>query len=118
MYVENLSDLRRKVLRHFGSRAIYYSTSRYDAPGVSESGEVRFLLYDSFVFGFGIMEPPYTSLSIFLDFGGDIAATRVLGKELTFIENEETDLRDAFEVVNQYCRLRLPDRFLEAYDAL
>ncbi|GAB3123091.1 hypothetical protein [Glaciibacter psychrotolerans] len=117
MYVKGLFDLRQKVQNHFGSRALYRATQRYD-PGVSENGNVKFLLYDSFVVGFGIMEPPLTSLAFFLMAPGDVTTTRLLGKKLVFIENREQDVEDAFRVVDEYCRLRLPDTFLQVYDAL
>ena len=118
MYVQGLFDLRKKAQSHFGPRALYRATQRHDPPEVSEHGNVKFLLYDSFVFGFGIMEPPLTSLAFFLVAPGEVTTRSVLGKKLVFIENTEQDVENAFRVVDEYCRLRLPDKFLQVYDAL
>ncbi|GAB3128548.1 hypothetical protein [Glaciibacter psychrotolerans] len=117
MYIDGLTDLRHKAQGHFGPRATYRATYE-DDPQKGENGYVKFVLYDSFVFDFGFMEPPLTALGFSLELAERTSETVLLGKDLLFIENREPDVEDAFRVVDEYCRLRLPDKFLQVYDAL
>ena len=79
-------------------------------------GPVRFSLYDSFVFSFVVAEFPFSSIAVVHQLPGEDLSSRLLGVELTFIENEEDALVSAFNVVEKYCRLRLPEKYLTAFD--
>ena len=114
--IQSLSALRQVVGAHFQSKALYRGTVRHDPERDREDGFVRFLLYDSFAFGFGFSGAPYTSLSCFYEASQGVTTTVLLGKELAFIENDEKSIARALRHVDHYCSLRLPDRFLEAWE--
>lgn len=116
--IRSLSALRQVVGAHFQSKALYRGTVRHDPERDREDGFVRFLLYDSFAFGFGFSGAPYTSLSCFYEASQGTTTTVLLGKDLAFIENDKESVTQALCHVEYYCRLRLPDRFLEAWGAL
>ncbi|MGO2141744.1 MAG: hypothetical protein ACTH30_15200 [Leucobacter sp.] len=40
----------------------------------------------------------------------------LLGHDLTFVENTEEAFAAAFEVVREFSRLRLPDKYLDAWE--
>lgn len=80
----------------------------------SEKKEVSCILYDSFFlecdlndehdrFGAGICfgEQKYT-------------ITEFLGKRCSLNSDEES-IKESLKIIDDYCRLRLPDKFLEAY---
>lgn len=80
----------------------------------SETNEVLGVLYDSFFlkcntndrygrFGAGICygEQSYT-------------ITEFLGKRCSLNSDEES-IKKSLQIIDDYCRLRLPDKFLEAY---
>ncbi|GAB3128544.1 hypothetical protein [Glaciibacter psychrotolerans] len=118
MYVEDLFDLSQKALSYFGPKALFCGDHLPDDATEGDEGYAQFLLYNSYAFGFGFMDPPYTSLAFFLIATDRITTTQILGKDLLFTENQEKDVQNAFRVMDEYCRLRLPDKFLQVYDAL
>ena len=80
----------------------------------SEKKEVGGILYDSFFlrcdtndqygrFGAGIRygEQKYT-------------ITDFLGKRCS-LNSDEQSIRESLQIIDEYCRLRLPDKFLDAY---
>lgn len=114
--ISDLRELRSLVQQHFGKNARYLATRRDEAD--SNRGSVRFSLYDSFVFSFVVAEFPLSSLAVVHHLPTDAFSSRLLGEELTFIENDEKALASAFQTVDRYCRLRLPDKYLNALEAL
>ena len=74
-------------------------------------------MYGVFPVRFVILGDPYDTLEIQFEITAERVTHTVLGHQLMFIENTEAALREAFEVVDRYCRLRLPDKFLDAYDS-
>lgn len=118
MTVQKLFDFREVVRSCFPEKATYVDTVRHDPDRDREDGYVRFLFYESFVFGFGFSGAPYTSVSCFFQPTETVTTTKILGKDLTFIENTPEGLTEALDHIDEFCRLRLPDKCLEAYDAL
>ncbi len=81
----------------------------------SSTSEVKGILYDSFLlkcdtndrygrFGCGL----------FLD-NSQVAITKFLGKRCS-LNSDIVSIKKSLELVDDYCRLRLPDKFLQAYD--
>lgn len=118
MYIADLRQMRSVVQEHFGKRALFRGVQPSEGYSNFERGAVQFLAYDSFAFMFVIADEPYTSLGCVLQVTDAISTTTVLGEDLAFIENTEEDLQKALAVIDRFCRLSLPDKFLEAYDAL
>ena len=101
-----LAELYLLVKRFYGykARMLYEKTS---------TKEVACVLYDSFLlkcdindtygrFGAGIVL-------------GETYITNFLGKKCSLNSDEES-IRQSLQIVDDYCRLRLPDKFLQAYD--
>ena len=60
---------------------------------------------------------PYSSLSVSHIYGpGENSSHVLLGHDLTFVENTEGAFAAAFEVVREFSRLRLPDKYLDAWE--
>ncbi|WP_156316530.1 hypothetical protein [Leucobacter japonicus] len=112
MTIERLFDYRETVGHYFGQKALYVDTVRYESHHGEESGHVRFLLYGSFVFGFGFPGAQFSSLSCFFQVSDSVSTTEFCGKDHTFIENNLEALEEAFSDVDRFCRLRLPEKFL------
>ena len=76
--------------------------------------EITVVLYDSFVFKFGLDER-YKSFGggIFLDDHHSIVS--FLGEKLS-MNNDRNSILANFKIVDNYCRLRLPDKFLAEFD--
>ncbi|QIM16931.1 hypothetical protein G7067_11820 [Leucobacter insecticola] len=117
MFVSELFELRGLVQQYFTHRAVYVDTVRHNPEVDREDGFVRFLLYESFVFGFGFSGAPYSSLGFFFQADSAASSTTLLGVDLTFVENDRQAISAALEHIDRYCRLRLPKEFLVAFDA-
>lgn len=110
-YVSDLRDLYRKTqltIRQFGSCTF----------ASSEHLHVEFVCYGALVFYVAMPREPYSSLSVSHIYGPDGNSSHVLlGHDLTFVENTEEAFSAAFEAVREFSRLRLPDKYLEAWEA-
>ena len=73
-----------------------------------------FFIYDSFAFEFGVGEK-FQEFGGYMVCGDDGKIHKFLGKSLIPIKNIE-DVRYNIKIIDDYCRLRLPDKFLQAYD--
>lgn len=110
-YVSNLRDLYRKTAEHVHS----FGRCKYAS---SEYNDVQFTCFDALVFQIAMPREPYSSLSIKHLIGPDNVSTHLLlGHDLTFVENTEEAFSAAFEVVREFSRLRLPDKYLEVWEA-
>ncbi|MGO2141743.1 MAG: hypothetical protein ACTH30_15195 [Leucobacter sp.] len=116
MHVQSLSALKETVGSHFQEKARYRGTVRHDPERDREDGFVRFLLFGSFTFGFGFSGAPYTSVSCFYEASEGSTTTVLLGIDLAFVENDEESISRALRHVEHYCRLRLPDKYLAAWE--
>jgi hypothetical protein len=104
----SFNEVIRLVETFFGGRIANMSATR-------ATQEFVFVLYDSFVFlasvderygSFGVVHLPAERASV----------SRFLGTSTTLCTGE-AQIREALQTIDDYCRLRLPDKYLEAFDA-
>lgn len=95
--------------------AIDYYNHKISSPTVnSKEGSFEFVLYESFVFGMSIDER-YGVFGAALSLSNKHISLKLLGEEIA-INNDRNEILKSFKKIDTYCRLRLPDKFLEAYD--
>ena len=76
--------------------------------------EIDCILYGSFIFKFGIEIPKGNFKGgIFLD--SQHVVNNFQGEELSLTNTKESVLNN-FKIIDLYCRLRLPDKFLSVYE--
>jgi len=82
----------------------------------SATKEVACILYDSFVLKCNL-DDRYGRFGAGLCIGGNEGAvlTRFLGKRCS-LNSDEKSIKESLQLIDEYCRLRLPDKFLTAYD--
>ena len=76
--------------------------------------EVVFMMYDSFLFKCQLDER-YNSFGCGLQFSDGTISTNFLGREIS-LNSDEKSIKESLKIIDDYCRLRLPDKFLEEYD--
>ena len=76
--------------------------------------EVTCILYDSFLLTCGL-DDRYGMFRAGLVIGKDDMITEFLGKTCSLNSDEES-IKQSLQIIDDYCCLRLPDKFLEAYD--
>lgn len=75
---------------------------------------VQFMFYDSFEWMFSI-EDRYGTFAVSMAYGnGFRGVSKLLGKKMT-LDCDEGSIQDNLKIIDEYCRLRLPDKFLESY---
>ena len=81
----------------------------------TEEKEVKCILYDSFFLKCDINDR-YGRFGAGLCFGDiqENTLTRFLGKSCS-LNSDEQSIRESLNIIDEYCRLRLPDKFLEAH---
>ncbi len=79
----------------------------------SEKREIIFLLYDSFLLGCEL-DDQYGCFGVGIEAEGECTITRFLGESASLNSDEES-IKNSLKIIDEYCRLRLPDRFLDAY---
>lgn len=77
---------------------------------------MQFVCYDALIFRILLPVHPYTSYSIQYLLGERETRQELIGHDLTFVENTDKAFAAAFEVVREFSRLRLPDKYLEAWE--
>lgn len=103
----DLYEIYSILLEHFGNKA--------GRPSIdTKNQEIDCILYDSFIFRCGI-EKPRNNFKAGIILDSEHVVTSFLGEKLS-LNNDVNSIRKNFELVDYYCRLRLPDKFLEAYD--
>lgn len=110
MYVSDIHDLYRTTGSHLKSfgRCEYLS---------SEEQYVQFVCYDALLFTIAMPQHPYSSFTISHLIGPNHSTTQtLLGHDLTFIGNSEEALHRAFEIVQYFCQLRLPQKYIDAWE--
>lgn len=80
----------------------------------SSAGEVVFTMYDAFGFTCGFNNR-YGSFGLLLPVEAGAAIRTFLGREISMNSDPES-IRTSLELVDEYCRLRLPDKYLERYE--
>ena len=104
MNVDKLYDL---VKDFFG----YKAHMRYKD---SEEKKVACILYDSFWLECSINDR-YGRFGAGISLGtGEGILMDFLGKQCS-LNNDEKSIKQSLQIIDDYCRLRLPDKFLEAY---
>lgn len=101
-------ELYKLVKEYFGYKAdmLYID---------SEKKEVACLLYDSFLFKCDL-DDQYGRFGGGIHFGQvEATITKFLGERCSLNSDPES-IKDSLKIVDNYCRLRLPDKFLDAYD--
>ena len=79
-----------------------------------EEQKIDFTLYDSFSLSCGFNE--HGSFDACINLPNEITSIDFVGYNCSLIENNEKDILIALQKIDDYCRLRLPDKFLEMYD--
>lgn len=79
----------------------------------SQTNEVSGLLYDSFVLKCDINDR-YGRFGAGIDIGNEGTISVFLGKHCS-LNSDRKSIEDSLKIIDDYCRLRLPDKFLDAY---
>ena len=80
----------------------------------TEKEEVGGILYDSFFITCNVNDQ-YGRFGAGICFGEQkYTITQFLGKTC-LLNSDEKSIRESLEIIDDYCRLRLPDKFLDAY---
>ena len=80
----------------------------------SETKEVVCLLYDSFLLKCGL-EEQHGRFEAGIEIGNHHVITEFLGKTCSMNSDVESIIA-SLQIIEEYCRLRLPDKFLDAYE--
>lgn len=104
----DLKKLLQILENHFGKKARHYSLD-------TELNQIKCVLYDSFVFKCQIDKRYGT-------FGGGIVLEdhesiliNFFGKKLS-LNSDELSIKSNLDIIDHYCRLRLPNKFIEMYN--
>ena len=79
----------------------------------SETKEVVGILYDAFVLKCDINDR-YGRFGAGIDVGNEGTICVFLGKHCS-LNSDEKSIIESLKLIDEYCRLRLPDKFLDAY---
>lgn len=79
----------------------------------STKREVAFIMYDSFLFKCQLDER-YNTFGCGLLLSDGTISRNFLGKEIS-LNSDECSMKESLQVIDDYCKLRLPDKFLNAY---
>lgn len=107
---DDLNQLMRNINDFFGHKAINTTV-------LIDEKSLKYILYESFDWLFNL-EERYGTFGASLAMGnGYIGISKLLGKELSLDNNEES-IKYNLEIIDQYCRLRLPNKFIDELDKL
>lgn len=80
----------------------------------SEKMEVNAMLYNAFYLKCNINDR-YGRFGAGISFGvQEYTITEFLGRRCS-LNNDEESIKKSLQIIDEYCRLRLPDKFLDAY---
>lgn len=79
----------------------------------SKKKEVYCILYDSFWL-ICSLDDQYGRFGAGLEVGDEKMITEFLGKRCS-LNSDEQSIKESLLLIDEYCRLRLPDKFLDAY---
>lgn len=78
------------------------------------AGRMTFVLYDAFTFRASLDQVTHVfGMSLLLP--GESSLITLLGQDLS-VNNDPDSIKKAFAVADEYCQLRLPARYLAAYE--
>lgn len=109
MYISDAHQLYRKAGEYFGSRGICLAVD-------PDAGEVQLLLYGTKVFYLRMPEPRMTSFSFAYQVSENIRTFDYFGEWLG-AQNTKEDIERAFGVIENFARLQIPDKYLQAWAA-
>lgn len=105
---DDLKILMSFVDEFFGYKAI---NSRI----IIDEKALEYILYDSFLLRFGLDER-YGMFAVSIAMGnGYRGISKLLGERLS-LNNDKKSIIESLKVIDKYCRLRLPDKFLSEFD--
>lgn len=104
----DIKELLKILEKHFGMKARHYSLN-------TDLNQINCVLYDSFVFRCQI-DKRYGAFGggIVLDDGKSVLIN-FFGKKLSVNADEES-IKENLDIVDNYCSLRLPDKFIKEYN--
>lgn len=79
----------------------------------SENKEVEGILYDSFLLRCNINDR-YGRFGAGIQITDSVVLTEFLGKQCS-LNSDEKSIKESLEKIDDYCRMRLPDKYLNAY---
>lgn len=103
----NIKDIYSLVLSYFEKKITNPMLN-------SKKEEMSFILYDSFTFKLSV-EKRYGIFEAGLVLHSTHVLLELLGEPLA-INNDKNSIIQTLVKIDKYCRLRLPDKFLDAYD--
>lgn len=109
VHVTTVDDLSDEARRYFAANGGYHAVS------VTE-GEVQLILYGTEIFYLCMPAPTMTTFSFAYRVSEKVRTFEFFGEWLS-AQNTPEDLHRAFAVLNRFARLRLPDKYLDAWDA-
>ena len=105
---KHLDDLKVIIQKHFRYKA---KLSFKD----SSKRELHFVLYQAFEVVFSLDER-YNSFGAGIIIGTNcIVSHEILGKKIS-LNSDLKSVTESLRIIDDYCRLRLPDKFLVEYD--
>ena len=110
MYVTDIRDFRVKANTYFATRG---RSRSFD----SEKGTAKLLLYGTEVFYLGMPTSQREGLSFQYEVSSTTRTHDFFGVRLGSVENTRQDVERAFDVIDRFARLHLPDKYLAAWDA-
>ena len=78
-----------------------------------QTKEVKCMLYDSFWL-ICSLDNRYGAFGAAIEIGKNALVTEFLGKRCS-LNTDEQSIKESLQIIDDYCRLRLPDKFLEEY---
>lgn len=109
MYVRDIQDLRRKANVYFEGRGKSRSIN-------SEEGTAKLILYEVEVFYLGMPITIREGITFQHEVSASTRTQDFFGVKLSAVENTREDVERAFDVIDNFARLHLPDKYLQAWD--
>jgi hypothetical protein len=108
-YISDIRDLYRKARAYFQGRGGPTSIN-------SDDETVCLILYGVKEFRLAMPDWHWTSLAFQYRVSEHRFTQEFLGTSLTFVENKKEEIETAFDVLDRFARLQLPDKYLDAWD--
>ncbi len=108
MYVTDIRDFRVKANEYFSARGRSRSFS-------SEERTAKLILYGTEVFYLGMPTSEREGLSFQYEVSSTTRTHEFFGARLGSVQNAKPEVERAFEIIDNFARLHLPDKYLEAW---
>lgn len=103
----DVKELYKLIHKYYG----YKARMRYIN---SEQKRVYFFLYDSFSIVCDISDR-YGMFGVGIQMADGQMLTHFLGKSCS-LNSDPASIKRSLQIIDDYCRMRLPDKYLEEYD--